>query len=81
MNGVRAGSSTWPAVVFFLTRGPRTILELEKLTGTGHNAIRKMLQALLAEGLVSWAWEKRKPGHPSGSCKIWSWVPAEGKSA
>jgi predicted ArsR family transcriptional regulator len=42
----------YAAILFLLTKSPRTVTELADLTGHNHEGVRGWLKALEAEGLV-----------------------------
>lgn len=62
----------WPAVVFFLTRGPQTVSDLVGLTGASEDAIRRNVDRLHEEGLVK-PREKRK-GKNGAPPVVWEWA-------
>lgn len=69
------GSSKWPAVVFFLTRAPRTPGELSELAQTKAESVSKILRLLEAEGLVRKTTQRRRDDGRSGRHPMqWEWA-------
>lgn len=59
----------WPAVVFLLCNGPRTIPELMRLLDAGWDAMRHIVKLLEDEGLV----KADKPKSPAAA-KVYRWA-------
>jgi len=69
------GASHWPAIVFLLTRGPRTIRELRQLTGASENGIHGVIKKLEDEGLVEvGGFRKSATPRPGSLPNEWRWV-------
>ena len=52
MSDSNAYRERYAAILFLLTKSPRTVSELAELTGHNHEGVRGWLKALEAEGLV-----------------------------
>lgn len=61
-------------VVALLTKKPRTMPELERITGQTHLALSRYLAALEAEGLVLRGLEPPNPHKQGFRAAMWSWT-------
>ncbi len=61
--------NAWPAVVFLVNSAPRTVPEVAQLTGHCQQTVRRTINRLAAEGLVS-----AEPRYAPQTPRIWTWA-------
>lgn len=63
----------WPAIVFLLTKAPRTIPELARVVPCPRQSVVRAVALLEAEGLV--VPREKRQGAMGKPAQVWEWAP------